>query len=87
MKTFQEFMMVVEGVEGMTMNDFLNARKKRERSAARKELSPTRRAGIHTPEKKPERDAARDAAGGETGHGGPLRPKKVRKAKALGELG
>jgi len=47
----------------------------------------SRRRGIHTPEKKPSRDAARDAAGGETGHGGPLKRKKVRKAKAMGELG
>jgi hypothetical protein len=74
-------------VEGMSMNDFMDARKKRERSEKGKELSPTRRVGIHTPEKKPERDARRDAAYGETGHGGTLRPKKVRKAKALGELG
>ena len=73
--------------EGMSMKDFMDARKKRERSEKGKELSPTRRAGIHTPEKKPERDARRDAAYGETGHGGALRPKKVRKAKALGELG
>ena len=47
----------------------------------------SRRRDIHTPEKKPSRDAARDAAGGETGHGGPLRAKKVRKARAMGELG
>jgi len=47
----------------------------------------SRRKDIHTPEKKPSRDAARDAAMGETGHGGPLRAKKVRKAKAMGELG
>jgi len=47
----------------------------------------SRRKGIHTPAKKPSRDAARDAAGGETGHGGALRAKKVRKAKAMGELG
>jgi len=84
MKTFQEFMVIVEG---MTMKGFLDARKERKRNEEKNELSPTRRAGIHTPEKKPERDSARDAAGGETGHGGPLRPKKVRKAKALGELG
>ena len=71
----------------MKMKDFMAARKKRERSEKEKELSPTRRAGIHTPEKKPERDARRDAAYGETGHGGALRSKKVRKAKALGELG
>lgn len=72
--------------EGMNMKDFMDARKKRERSAARKELSPTRRAGIHDPEKKPERDSRRDAAHGETGHGGRLRPNKVRKARAVGEL-
>jgi len=47
----------------------------------------SRRKNIHTPEKKPSRDAARDAAGGETGHGGALRAKKVRKARAMGELG
>jgi len=47
----------------------------------------SRRRGIHTPAGKPNRDAARDAAGGETGHGGPLRPNKVRKARAMGELG
>ena len=46
----------------------------------------SRRSGIHNPEKKPSRDAARDAAGGETGHGGPLRAKKVRKARAMGEI-
>jgi len=47
----------------------------------------SRRKGIHTPAAAPSRDAARDAAGGETGRGGRLRPNKVRKAKALGELG
>ena len=72
--------------EGMSMKDFMGARKNRERSEKRKELSPTRRAGIHDPEKKPERDARRDAAYGETGHGGKLSDKKVRKAKAVGEL-
>ena len=72
--------------EGMTMDDFITARKKRERSAARKELSPTRRAGIHNPEKAPERASRRDAAYGETGYGGSLRPKKERKARAVGEL-
>ena len=47
----------------------------------------SRRKNIHTPAGKPNRDGARDAAGGETGHGGPLRANKVRKAKAMGELG
>jgi len=51
------------------------------------EEAASRRSGIHTPAGKPNRDGARDAAGGETGHGGPLRAKKVRKAKAMGELG
>jgi len=51
------------------------------------EEAASRRKDIHTPEKKPSRDAARDAAMGETGHGGPLKAKKVRKAKAMGELG
>jgi len=51
------------------------------------EEAASRRKDIHTPEKKPSRDAARDAARGETGHGGPLRAKKVRKARAMGELG
>ena len=76
-------------VEGMTMKDFKQQRssqKQKEKRAAEK-LSPTRRAGIHNPEKSPERAARRDAAMGETGHGGPLRAKKVRKARALGELG
>ena len=86
--TAAEYMSSDEDVsEGMTLGDFMKNRKSRERSEKRKELSPTRRAGIHNPEKKPERDARRDAANGETGHGGPLRPNKVRKAKALGELG
>jgi len=47
----------------------------------------SRRREIHTPEGKIKRDAARGAAAGEQGHGGPLRAKKVRKAKAMGELG
>jgi len=51
------------------------------------EEAASRRKDIHTPEKKPSRDAARDAAGGVTGHGGPLRAKNVRKARAMGELG
>ncbi len=94
MKTFQEFMLVVEN---MTMNDFLNARKKRERNEKRKELSPTRRAGIHDDKASPERSARHRAnVDPDYDHddeedmypGGKLKnPKKVRKAKALGELG
>jgi hypothetical protein len=45
----------------------------------------SRRKGIHTPAAAPSRDAARDAAGGETGRGGRLRPNKVRRARAMGE--
>jgi len=92
-------------VEGMTMKDFKERRRKLQRKAdsddAKKrghvdkftgkpygtEEAASRRKDIHTPEKKPSRDAARDAARGETGHGGPLRTKKVRKARAMGELG
>jgi len=51
------------------------------------EEAASRRKNIHTPAGKPNRDAARDAAGGETGHGGPLKAKKVSKARAMGELG
>jgi len=110
MKTFQEFMFVIEGVRPGDVETPLDkaAFKKRRRSLAGREASAdarsrgheepstgrtystdearSRRSGIHTPEKKPSRDAARDAAGGETGHGGPLRPNKVRKARAMGEL-
>ena len=75
--------------EGMTMKDFKQQRSRQKQKDKREaeKTSPTRRAGIHNPEKAPERAARRDAAYGETGHGGALRPNKVRKAKALGELG
>jgi len=95
MKTFQEFMMVAEG---MTMKDFKQQRsrqKQKEKRAADK-IAPTRRAGIHTPDHAPER-AARHRANvdpdfegndEENYPGGKLKnPKKIRKAKALGELG
>jgi hypothetical protein len=74
--------------EGMTMKDFKQQRSRQKQKDKREaeKTSPTRRAGIHNPEKAPERAARRDAAYGETGHGGALRPNKVRKAKALGEL-
>jgi len=111
MKTFQEFMFVIEGVRPGNVETPLDkaAFIKRRRSLAGREASAdaeerghvdrftgkpysadearSRRSGIHTPAGKPNRDAARDAAGGETGHGGPLRPNKVRKARAMGELG
>ena len=75
--------------EGMTLKDYKKKRsalKQKEKRAADK-ISPGRRAGIHADKASPERAARRDASYGETGHGGALRPKKVRKAKALGELG
>jgi hypothetical protein len=80
---------VCELDEGMTMKDFKQQRSRQKQKDKREaeKTSPTRRAGIHNPEKSPERAARRDAAYGETGHGGALRPNKVRKAKALGELG
>jgi len=75
--------------EGMTMKVFKQQRSRQKQKAKREaeKTSPTRRAGIHNPEKAPEREARRNAADGETGYGGRLRPNKVRKAKALGELG
>ena len=84
-----ELIEMVEIEEGMTLADYKKKRsalKQKEKRAAAK-TSSTRRAGIHNPESAPEREARRSAAGGETGYGGALRAKKVRKAKALGELG
>ena len=90
-----------EGVdidEGMTMKDFKQQRsrqKQKEKRAADK-IAPGRRAGIHADKASPER-AARHRANVDPDYdygdeenmypGGKLRPNKVRKAKALGELG
>ena len=95
MKTFQEFMMVVEG---MTMKDFKERRRRqaRKEKSADEKISPTRRSGIHNPSASPER-AARHRANVDPDYdygdeenmypGGTLKnPKKIRKAKALGEL-
>jgi len=83
--------------EGMTLPDYKKKRsalKQKEKRESDK-IAPTRRAGIHTPDHAPER-AARHRANvdpdfegndEENYPGGRLRPKKVRKAKALGELG
>ena len=83
--------------EGMTIADYKkqkSAQKQKEKRAADK-IAPTRRAGIHNPEKTPE-TAARHRANVDPDFegddernypGGKLRPNKVRKAKALGELG
>jgi hypothetical protein len=83
-------------VEGMTMKDFKQQRsrqKQKEKRAAEK-TSPLRRAGIHADKASPERAARHranvdpDFEGNDERNypGGKLRPNKVRKAKALGEL-
>ena len=89
----------VEIDEGMTLKDFKKNRsavKQKEKRAAEK-TSPLRRAGIHADKASPER-AARHRANVDPDYdredeedmypGGKLKSlKKVRKAKALGELG
>jgi hypothetical protein len=88
---------MVEIEEGMTMKDFKQQRsrqKQKEKRAAEK-TSSTRRAGIHADKASPERAARHranvdpDFEGNDERNypGGKLNPKKVRKAKALGELG
>jgi hypothetical protein len=97
--TAAEYMSSDEDVsEGMDMKSFKAQRNKVNRSEKRKaeKLSPTRRAGIHADKASPER-AARHRANVDPDYdqddeedmypGGKLRAKKVRKAKALGELG
>jgi hypothetical protein len=89
----------VELEEGMTMSDFKKQRSRQKQKEKRADLktSPTRRAGIHADKASPER-AARHRANVDPDYddfdneendypGGKLRPSKVRKAKALGELG
>jgi phage protein D len=82
--------------EGMTMKDFKKQRsrqKQKDKRAAEK-TSPLRRAGIHADKASPERAARHranvdpDFEGNDERNypGGKLRPNKVRKAKALGEL-
>ena len=94
MNTFQEFMLVSEG---MTMKDFKQQRsrqKQKEKRAADK-IAPNRRKDIHTDRLSPERAARHranvdpDFEGNDERNypGGKLKnPKKIRKAKALGEL-
>jgi hypothetical protein len=83
--------------EGMTMKDFKQQRsrqKQKEKRAADK-IAPNRRKDIHTDKASPERAARHranvdpDFEGNDERNypGGKLSPKKVRKAKALGELG
>ena len=87
----------VELDEGMTMKDFKKQRSRQKQKDKRAALktSPTRRKGIHNPSASPERAARHrtnvdpDFEGDDESNypGGKLRAKKVRKAKALGELG
>lgn len=83
--------------EGMTMKDFKKQRSRQKQKEKRADLktSPTRRAGIHADKASPERASRHranvdpDFEGNDEKNypGGKLNPKKVRKAKALGELG
>ena len=83
--------------EGMTLKDYKRKRsalKQKEKRAADK-IAPGRRAGIHADKASPERAARHranvdpDFEGNDERNypGGKLSPKKVRKAKALGEIG
>jgi hypothetical protein len=83
--------------EGMTLKDYKKKRsalKQKEKRSADK-IAPGRRAGIHADKASPERAARHranvdpDFEGNDERNypGGKLRPNKVRKAKALGELG
>jgi hypothetical protein len=83
--------------EGMTLKDYKKKRsalKQKEKRAADK-IAPNRRKDIHTDRYSPERAARHranvdpDFEGNDERNypGGKLNPKKVRKAKALGELG
>ncbi len=82
--------------EGMTMKDFKQQRsrqKQKEKRAADK-IAPGRRKDIHTDRLSPERAARHranvdpDFEGDDESNypGGKVNPKKVRKAKALGEM-
>jgi hypothetical protein len=84
--------------EGMTMKDFKQQRSRQKQKTKREmeNKSPLRRAGIHDDSASPERDARHranvdpDFDGDDSVNypGGKLKnPKKVRKAKAMGELG
>ena len=83
--------------EGMNMKDFKKqrSRQKQKEKRADEKTSPLRRAGIHADKASPERAARHranvdpDFEGNDERNypGGKLRPNKVRKAKALGELG
>jgi len=94
MRTFQEFMLIAEG---MTLKDYKKKRSalKQKEKRAEDKIAPNRRKDIHTDRYSPERAARHranvdpDFEGNDERNypGGKLNPKKVRKAKALGELG
>ena len=83
--------------EGMTMKDFKQQRSRQKQKEKREadKIAPNRRKDIHTDRYSPERAARHranvdpDFEGNDEKNypGGRLRPNKVRKAKALGELG
>lgn len=96
--TAAEYMSSDEDVsEGMDMKAFKKqrSRQKQKEKRAEDKIAPTRRAGIHADKASPERAARHranvdpDFEGNDERNypGGKLRAKKVRKAKALGELG
>jgi hypothetical protein len=96
--TAAEYMQSDEDIsEGMDMKAFKAQRSKVKRSEKRaaEKTAPGRRSGIHNPSASPERAARHranvdpDFEGNDERNypGGKLRAKKVRKAKALGELG
>jgi hypothetical protein len=82
--------------EGMTMKDFKQQRSRQKQKDKREseKTSPLRRSGIHDDKASPERAARHranvdpDFEGNDERNypGGKLRPNKVRKAKAVGEL-
>jgi hypothetical protein len=92
-----ELLEVDEIEEGMTLKDYKKqkSRQKQKEKRAADKIAPTRRAGIHADKASPERAARHranvdpDFEGNDERNypGGKLKPKKVRKAKALGELG
>jgi hypothetical protein len=93
MKTFQEFMVIAEG---MTMKGFKQQRSRQKQKEKREALktSPTRRTGIHHPSASPERAARHranvdpDFEGNDEKNypGGVTKSaKKIRKQKAVGE--
>jgi hypothetical protein len=94
MRTFQEFMVIVEGMDMKAFKEKRRRQQQKDKEEALK-TSPTRRTGIHHPSASPERASRHranvdpDFEGNDERNypGGKLRPNKVRKAKALGELG